>query len=59
MKKFHFVFAKSKKAILLKKNLLRKYKNYPVTKSSHVIIGGGDGFMLHNLKKLYKYNANP
>ncbi len=56
MKKFHFVFAKTKKAILLKKNLLKKYKNYPVTKSSHVIIGGGDGFMLHNLKRLYKYN---
>ena len=56
MIKFHFVFDRTRKAILLKKNLLKKYKSHSITKSSHIIIGGGDGFMLHNLKKYYKYN---
>ncbi len=56
MIKFHFLFDKNVKAKKLEKFLLKKYKNYQPKKSTHIIIGGGDGFMLNSLKKLYKYN---
>ena len=55
MAKFHFVFDKTKNALKLKKKLKFKFTNYSPIKSTHIIIGGGDGFMLKNLKKYYKY----
>ena len=56
MKKFHFIFDKNKKAQNFKKKLLKKFKNFSPQKSSSIIVFGGDGFMLKNLKKFYKYN---
>ncbi len=56
MSKFHFIFDKNKKAQNFKKKLLKKYKNVSPLKSSSFIVFGGDGFMLKNLKKFYKYN---
>jgi NAD+ kinase len=44
------------KALLAKKQILKLYRNYPVSKCSFIVIIGGDGFMLHSLKKYYKYN---
>ena len=55
MKKFNFIFDKSKKANNLKKIISKKYKNYPIKNSKVIIVGGGDGFMLKTIKKLYKY----
>ena len=56
MKKFHFIFDKNKKAQNFKKKLSKKFKNYSPSKSSCIIVFGGDGFMLKNLKKYYKFN---
>lgn len=56
MKKFNFIFDKSKKANNLKKIISKKYKNYPIKNSKVIVVGGGDGFMLKTIKKFYKYN---
>ena len=55
MNKFHFVFDKTKKAKVVKKILFKKYKNYSPNVANIIIIAGGDGFMLHNLKKYYNF----
>ena len=56
MKKYHLIFDKNKKAQKFKRILLKLYKNFSPSKSSCIIIFGGDGFMLKNLKKYFKYN---
>jgi len=56
MKKYHFVFDNLKKNIIIKRILSKKYKNYPPHLSNVIIVLGGDGFMLQNLKKYQKYN---
>ena len=56
MKKYHFVFDKTKKNFNLKKIFLKKYKNYTPSQSNLIIVLGGDGFMLQILKKYKKYN---
>ena len=56
MKKYHFIFDKTKKNIKFKEALLRKYKDYPLKLSDTIIVLGGDGFMLQTLKKYQKYN---
>jgi len=55
MKKFHFIFDNTKKAKNLEKKFLKLYKNYSAKKSDYIIVGGGDGFMLHVLKKYSIY----
>ena len=55
MNKFYFIFDKTKKAQNLKKSLLKTHNNYPLNQANLIIVGGGDGFMLHTLKKLVKY----
>ena len=55
MNKFFFTFDKTKKAQILKKKFLKKYDNYSLNHAQVIIVGGGDGFMLHTLKKLVKY----
>ena len=55
MNKFFFTFDTTKKAQFLKKKLLKKYKNYSVSKAEIIIVGGGDGFILQTLKKFVKY----
>ncbi len=56
MKKFNFIFDKTKKNIKLKNFFLKKYKNFPPKLSNALIVFGGDGFMLKTLKKYQKYN---
>ena len=56
MKNFSFIFDKNIKAQTLKKIFLKKYKNYPISKTEVIVIGGGDGFMLKNIKKFIKFN---
>ncbi len=56
MKKFNFIFDKTKKAKTLKKVILRSYKNYSPKKAEVIIVSGGDGFMLKTIKKFNKFN---
>tara|TARA_B100000287_G_scaffold179777_1_gene169822 strand:- start:1 stop:768 length:768 start_codon:yes stop_codon:yes gene_type:complete len=56
MKKCTFIFDNTKKAKNLKRIILRKHKNYSVKKSEVIVVAGGDGFMLKNMKKFYKFN---
>ena len=55
MNKFFFIFDKNKKAQFLKKKFLKRFKNSPIQKSKAIIVCGGDGFMLRNIRKFYKY----
>ena len=52
MNKCHFIFDKNKKSQLLKKRL-KNFKKYSIKKCNTIIVAGGDGFMLRNLKKFY------
>ena len=56
MIKCHFIFDNIKKNKKIKKSFLKKYKNYPLNLSNTVAVVGGDGYMLHSLKKYQKYN---
>ena len=56
MKKFNFVFDKSKKALSLKKIIFKRYNNSSIKNSDAIIVGGGDGYMLKTIKRLYKFN---
>tara|TARA_Y100000590_G_scaffold327011_1_gene371201 strand:+ start:888 stop:1655 length:768 start_codon:yes stop_codon:yes gene_type:complete len=56
MTKLHFVFDLTKKSKKLKKNILKRNKNFPVAKSEVIVVAGGDGFMLKTMKKYYKLN---
>jgi len=56
MIKCHFIFDNIKKNNKIKKFFLKKYKNYPLNLSNTVAVVGGDGYMLHSLKKYQKYN---
>ena len=56
MNKLHFIFDKNKKSQKFKKKLSKKFKNYSPSKSDCIVVFGGDGFMLKNLKKYYKFN---
>ena len=51
MNKLQIIFDKNKKALLIKKQLLKKIKNFQSKISNLVIVIGGDGFMLSTLKK--------
>ncbi len=55
MNKFHFIFDKNKKSQKFKKKLTQKFRNFSPHKSLAIIVFGGDGFMLKNIKKYYKY----
>ena len=55
MKNFFFTFDKTKKAQALKKRFLKKYHHSSLRQAKVIVVGGGDGFMLHTLKKFAKY----
>ncbi|MDC1096714.1 NAD kinase [Pelagibacteraceae bacterium] len=55
MIKFHFTFDKTKKSQKLRKKILKKYVNSAPKKSDVIVVAGGDGFMLNNLKKYLKF----
>ncbi len=52
---FHVISDKTKKSKYIKKNILKKIKNYKLSRAKCIIVIGGDGFMLKNLIKYYKY----
>jgi NAD+ kinase len=54
--KFHFIFSKNDKSLKLKRILLKKFKNYSLSKSNVIIVCGGDGFMLRAIQKFYKFS---
>ena len=56
MRKYHFIINKISKNKKLEKIFFSKYKNYSPHLSDVLIVLGGDGFMLHSLKKYQKYN---
>ena len=56
MKKIYFTIDTTRKSQNLKKILLRKYNNCPVSKSDCIVVIGGDGFMLQSIKKFSKFN---
>ena len=55
MHKIHFVFDKNKKSKLLKRHIFKIHKNHNPKNASSIVIAGGDGFMLKNIKRLHKY----
>ena len=55
MIKFHFTFDKTSKSQTLKKRLLKKYANNSPKNSDIIIVAGGDGYMLHCLKKYVNF----
>ena len=55
MIKCRFIFDNNKKNIKIKKFILKRYKNYPLRLSNTIAVVGGDGYMLHSLKKYQKY----
>ena len=55
IKKFYIVSDKNKKSFKIKSYIKKKIKSVPILKAKAIIVIGGDGFMLHSLKKLYKF----
>ena len=51
-----FIIDDNKKNKEIKKFILKRYKNYPLSSSNTIAVVGGDGFMLHTLKKYQKFN---
>ena len=55
MKKCFIIADSNKNSLKIKKSILRKIETTSLTKSSLIIVVGGDGFMLQTLKKYNKY----
>ena len=55
IKNFYIESDKNKKSLKIKSLLKRKIKPVSILKAKAIIVIGGDGFMLHALKKLHKY----
>ena len=56
MLKPHIVSDKNSISNKIRKHFDNKFENYSLVKANFIIVVGGDGFMLHTLKKFYKYN---
>ena len=54
--KAHLIFDKTKSSLKIKYFLEKKIQPISLGKSKIIIVLGGDGFMLHTLKRFYKYN---
>jgi NAD+ kinase len=54
--KYFLVTDKNKNSLKIKSFLTRNIKMTSILKSKAIIVIGGDGFMLHTLKRLYKSN---
>ena len=52
--KYHLIFDNNTNSIRIKNLIQKKIKLVSLKKSSVIIVVGGDGFMLHILKKFYK-----
>ena len=55
MSKLQIISDKNKKSKEIKKLLIKKIKLNQFKKDNLIIVIGGDGFMLHTLKKYQKY----
>ncbi len=56
IKNFYIESDKNKQSLKIKYLVKRKIKSVSILKAKAIIVIGGDGFMLHALKKLHKYN---
>ena len=56
MNKPQIISDNNKKSLKIKSLLLKKIKSKKFTKDNLIIVIGGDGFMLQNLKKNKKQN---
>ena len=52
----HIIADKTKKAEKVRQSLIKSHSNSTPAACDYIIVIGGDGFMLHSLKKLQKYN---
>ena len=52
--KAHIFADKTKNALKIKSFIEKKIQSISLTKSKLIVVIGGDGFMLHTLKKFYK-----
>ena len=52
--KYHLIFDNNSNSIRIKNLIQKKIKLVSLNKSSVIIVVGGDGFMLHTLKKFHK-----
>ena len=53
IKNFYIESDKNKKSLKIKSLVKRKIKSVSILKAKAIIVIGGDGFMLHALKKLH------
>ena len=56
MVKIYFSISKDLKAKKYGKKILKKFKNFSVKLADVIVVCGGDGYMLHAIKKYYKFN---
>ena len=56
MKKFYIASDKNKNSLKIKYYIKKKINPVSISKANVIIVIGGDGFMLHSLKKLHKFN---
>jgi len=52
----HIIADKTKKAEKVRQSLIKFHSNSTPAACDYIVVIGGDGFMLHSLKKLQKYN---
>jgi len=57
-KKYHLIYDNNSNSVRIKNQIQKKINTVSLRKSSIIIVVGGDGFMLHTLKKLYKYKKS-
>ncbi|WP_440696125.1 NAD kinase [Candidatus Pelagibacter sp. HIMB109] len=52
----HIIADKTKKGEKVRQSLIKSHSNSTPAACDYIVVIGGDGFMLHSLKKLQKYN---
>lgn len=57
-KKYHLIYDNNSNSVRIKNQIQKKINTVSLRKSSIIIVVGGDGFMLHTLKKLHKYKKS-
>ena len=57
-KKYHLIYDNNSNSVRIKNQIQKKINTVSLKKSSIIIVVGGDGFMLHTLKKLHKYKKS-
>ena len=57
-KKYHLIYDNNSNSVRIKNQIQKKINTVSLRKSSIISVVGGDGFMLHTLKKLHKYKKS-